>query len=276
MSFTLQPMSGTPQGGPLPPVVRIVGRSDHPEIRDAVALLRAEAKLATASRQPELIVVAQDWPGAIDQQQVEQLRRVAPLAGIVAIVGSWCEGELRTGRPLAGVTRLYWYEFPAWWRRQMERWNTGLCPEWVWVEDCGTDTDAIRGHGLVVLNVHEWDTADAMSDVLRSAGYTTVWQRPGQPVSAAPKAVVAGVWDGGQLNESEADQLAEFCDCLARDGAPVIALFDFPRRDREELALSLGAAGVLGKPWLNANLVTTLADAIGRPSHLHERPVRAA
>ena len=37
-----------------------------------------------------------------------------------------------------------------------------------------------------------------------------------------------------------------------------MVLLDFPRRDRVDWALEAGAAAVLGKPGLNADLVTTL------------------
>src|SRR5687768_7503620 len=65
---------------------------------------------ANADKPPELILLAQSHPGSDDQAHVERLHRVAPLTRLIVVAGSWCEGELRTGRPLAGVIRLYWYE----------------------------------------------------------------------------------------------------------------------------------------------------------------------
>ena len=61
---------------------------------------------------------------------VEQLRRRVPLAGMVSLLGSWCEGETRTGRPVKGVLRTYWYDFPNWWRRQLALRAAGRCPDW--------------------------------------------------------------------------------------------------------------------------------------------------
>jgi AmiR/NasT family two-component response regulator len=45
---------------------------------------------------------------------------------------------------------------------------------------------------------------------------------------------------------------------LARDATPVIVLLDFPRQDRVKQARIAGAVTVLGKPWLNADLLATL------------------
>jgi hypothetical protein len=78
--------------------------------------------------------------------------------------------------------------------------------------------------------------------------------------NAAPivRGASCGIWDGGQINDREASDLGAFAQSLSRDGAPVIALLDFPRIDRYSAALKLGAATVLGKPWINADLVTTI------------------
>jgi hypothetical protein len=261
-----------------PPTVRLVGRVDHPEFQGAIALLRRDAVVCSTEQPPELIILAQERPGAIGQQQVEELRRAAPLAGIVVIVGSWCEGELRTGRPLAGVTRLYWYEFPVWWRRQVERRGRGLCPEWssradfgFRNADCGLKERQLD-YGLVVVSTPWWELFDAISDELKTAGYPTLWQKPGRPFVTA-RGVMAGVWEGGQLNEREADCLAAFCSRLADEGAPVVALLDFPRRECADQAISAGAAAVLGKPWMNEDLLNTIDHAIQiRNSHPGKLP----
>src|SRR5689334_21081356 len=98
------------------PNVRLIGAEAHPDFRDAVATLRESAQFVAAEAgQVELVVVAQSRPGAVPFGEVERVMRAAPLAGVVALLGSWCEGEARTGRPWRGVQRLYWYEFPAWW-----------------------------------------------------------------------------------------------------------------------------------------------------------------
>jgi AmiR/NasT family two-component response regulator len=82
------------------------------------------------------------------------------------------------------------------------------------------------------------------------------------------RGVSAGIGDGAQLSDHEAADLAHFCQQMAHHGAPVIALLDFPRRDRMDLARQLGAAAVLGKPWLNAALVSMLEESLVRTKRL--------
>jgi hypothetical protein len=246
-----------------------MGRFDHPDFSDAVDLLRASAKLVHFS--PELVVVAQSRPGEISGRAIEMLRRQWPLAGIVGLLGSWCEGETRTGRAWPGVERLYWYEFPAWWRRQMALVESGRCPDWaravggdvrcteyrVLSTEYGVRSRPRSNNGLVVIHVARRDTAEAIGDVLQRAGFSTVWQKPGERRPDV-RGAAAGIWFGGQLSEAETDQLREFCRQMARDGAPVVAMLDFPRRDKAERASELGVAAVMGMPWLNADVVATL------------------
>jgi hypothetical protein len=249
----------------VPPGVHVIGDADHPDFCDAMAMLRGDARLATENEMsPELIVAAQSRPGIISAREIDQLRRRWPLAGVVGLLGSWCEGETRTGRPWPGVERLYWYEFPAWWRQQIALRVAGRCPDWsrpadfgLRISDCGLQSQSAHHPGVVILNVADADTANALAGILHEVGYATAWQRGGWPATRIHGAV-AGIWDGGQLNEREQADLFAFCQQLGRGSAPVIALLDFPRRDGVERALEIGTATVLGKPWLNSNLVTTL------------------
>jgi hypothetical protein len=248
----------------MPPAVQVVGDMDHADFRDAIGIVRAQARLVAREAEPcDLIIFVQSRPNSICAKHVEALRRASPLAGVIALVGSWCEGETRTGRPLPGVERLHWYEFPAWWRRQLALRAFNRCPDWA-----RPDTSRLRAitgdaamsapnRGLAILRVPSRETAAVLADVLHRAGYATAWQRNARSTNTI-RGAIAGIWDGGQLNDHEADDLGKFCGPLARSATPVIVALDFPRRDSVDRALELGATAVLGKPWINAELVETL------------------
>jgi hypothetical protein len=257
-------------------VVQLVGDVDHADFREAAALVHSCARVVEVGNGlPELIIVAQSRPGTVRLVDVERLQKRFPLAGIVALLGTWCEGETRTGRPWPGIKRLYWYEFPAWFRRQLSLRAAGRCPEW---SQCDFGLPAAAGklladfpprrvnslrisknmsRGVIQLSATSRETADALSDVLGLAGFATVWHRGGS-AAALVRGAVAGVWDGGQLDERESRDLAAFCHRLDRYHAPVIAILDFPRRDRAQRALECGAAAVLGKPWRVEDLLGTI------------------
>jgi hypothetical protein len=111
----------------------------------------------------------------------------------------------------------------------------------------------------VAISAERWDTAAALGDAILEASGESVWVRSGM---GSLESMTAGVWDGGQLSDVELNCLTTFCSTLASQQAPVIVVLDFPRHDRCSAALLAGAAAVLGKPWLNADLVATLRSAI--------------
>jgi hypothetical protein len=249
-------------------VVQLFGDVEHADFRDAVGLVRSSARVVDVSGgSPELVVVAQSRPGSVRLADVERLQRRNPLAGIVALLGTWCEGETRTGRPWPGIARLYWYEFPAWFRRQLTLRAAGRCPEWSQCDfglrgsNFGLRIAGGTPRGVIQLSAASRETADALSDVLACAGFATIWQRPGNSASLV-RGAIAGIWDGGQLDQREADELASFCRRLDRYHTPVIAILDFPRRDRVEQAMQYGAAAVLGKPWRVEDLLTTIEQSL--------------
>jgi CheY-like chemotaxis protein len=254
-----------PEARPQPPIIQLAGDIDHHDFREAIDMLRSESRLiASAEMRPELIVVAQSRPDAICGEQIKHLQRAAPLAGVAALLGSWCEGETRTGRPWPGIQRLYWYEFPAWWRRQLQLRAANHCPDWARPATQLT-RECVPGHprprsGLVVLRTPQRDNADALADALSQAGHSTAWQRHDR-ARAQTRGALAGIWDGGQLSDTETADLEVFCKQMSSDDAPVVVLLDFPRRDRVDRAYKAGAAVVLGKPYLNADLLASLESA---------------
>jgi DNA-binding NarL/FixJ family response regulator len=267
---------------PHDPSVLVVGDAEHAELRSAVDLLRetacvsvashaeqAAADLAQAAQPPELVVLAQSRPGTVHPRALRRLEQLAPLAGVVALLGSWCEGQARSSRPTGGVQRLYWYDFAIWWARQLAHRRAGRGPDWARPEEGARneDREASR-NGFILLSTAEWETATALADELASQGYATAWQPPGRRV--VHHGATAGIWEGGQLDDREASRLTAFCRQLAREDAPVVALLDFPRHNRCRCALEAGASVVLGKPWLGVDLVgaleriTARCDAVDR------------
>jgi DNA-binding NarL/FixJ family response regulator len=260
------------------PLVWLIGDAAHLDFRSSFELLNATATVIQfkdaqeawrepigLDRHPDVIIIAASRPGMIRARDVQQLQCRLPLVGMVALLGSWCEGEARTGRPVPGVSRCYWYDFPNWWRRQLELFASGHCPDWA-LPATADDRDCAKtwprqvsepAAGLIVLQTTCWETGDVLADVLRASGYATVWGPRGRQ-GASVRGAAAGIWEGRQLDEPELCQLAEFSKQLAKDAAPVIALADFPRRDRCVAAMQAGAAAVLAKPWLNTELLQAL------------------
>lgn len=261
-----------PSAGCNPPSVQLVGDTLHPDFDAVVELLRKESRLvASANLQPDVILMAQSRPDTFSNCELVQLQQTAPLAATVALLGSWCEGEMRSGRPLPAALRIFWYEFPSWWKRQMSLRRAGRCPDWARrtahdVRLAAPDATAnsasqsLPRPSLVVVKTSNYATGNALADVLHSAGYSVAIQTAGSHASV--RGALAAVWDGGQLSDHEAVELKAFSAEMDRHAAPVLVLLDFPRRDRIDAAVECGAAGVLGKPWFNGDLIAAVEASI--------------
>ena len=224
----------------------------------------------------ELLLLAQPRPGYYAQSLLDHLQRLAPLTRIVLVAGSWCEGELRTGQPARGVLRLYWYDLAAWWRDAMTCQAAGGCPPWSEPQEDGYagrlrknasqsgagQAGAVQsGAGrLIEVDTLEYETFATLAALLTSGGWAAVWQRRGsRPIMTT--GTKAGIWDGGQLDPPEIDQLAHFCQSLKKCAGclvPVTVLLDFPRSEHISMAQVAGAQTVLPKPYRMDDLLNKL------------------
>ena len=203
---------------------------------------------------PDVIVVAQAFPGQYSHQAIDRLRRLAPLARVVGMMGSWCEGEMRTGSPWQGVVRTYWHQWTARGGRQLRRLTQGRLCSWT-LPPTATEEERLLAdtaevwpprQGLVVIHARSNETTQWLTAVCRMRGFATVWQRPRGV--ARINGATAAIFDGTDLSEDECDDLHHLAATL--HPTPVIALLAFPRIDDHRRAVSAGAAAVLSKPLL--------------------------
>ena len=214
--------------------------------------------LETTAAMPAVILLGQLLPGMHDQADVEALRQSAPLAQIVIVAGTWCEGELRTGKPIAGVLRLYWYELLPWWRAWLDgqvAWTAGLDGQFTsWQQ---------RSHhaqlrGLVAIHSRTLATFDAIAGALRQSGLECCWIRDPAEV---PGQLTHGLWDGGQLDPTETTHLQLFAARVEQAGGSLIVLLDFPRKEHVALLREIGCQAYLGKPYRVDDLIWLAAES---------------
>ena len=215
---------------------------------------------------PDVIVVAQSRPGQISPPQVERLHTASPLSRLVALVGSWCEGELRSGRPSTGVIRILWHQ---WQPRLIPFLQPGSAPvpgTWRMPRTASLDEQLAatvgpvwpRREGLVAIHADARETFLALSDACHEGGYATVWYPAEQAVTAS--GVVAALADSVSGDAREVRFLRHVVQ--RHRPAPVIALLDFVRRQDYDLAKAEGVSAVLAKPLLVYDLLWHLDNSI--------------
>jgi DNA-binding NarL/FixJ family response regulator len=245
--------------------VLLIGDTERSEFRAARASLaalarvsifadtdKAAATLDDEQLAPQLIVLAQSYPGQFSAAAVDRLRHRAPLARVIVLLGSCCEGEMRSGRPLPGAVRVYWHQWPARCRQELRRLIDGQSSGWALPATATEEERSLaaashplpRRQGLIVIHTRRAVMEDWLSAACRACGFSTVWLRlPHFPRARGASAVL---FDGGECRSGDLEELKRLGKELAP--APVIALLDFPRIDDCERALAAGAAVVLSKP----------------------------
>lgn len=260
-------------------VVLFVGACDHFEFRLAFKTLARQCRLATAvdaaaavdwmaeaKQAPALIVLAQARPGQFAAEDVDRLRAAAPLARLAALLGSWCEGETRTGKPWPGVIRVYWHQ----WTRllpEVAALQAGRSSAWS-LPATASDEERLlwtasqielKKQGLAAIVSEDFAMAHCLIDACRSRGLAAVW------LSRAQIGAVRGadffLWDVASDGEST-DELERAAAAFLQSRIMVLA--NFPRWEDQRRWRAAGAETVLAKPLLLGDLFRCMAEPARR------------
>lgn len=248
--------------------------------RDMPSAARA---LAGETFLPDVIVLLQSYPNEFSHAEVQDLRRLAPLAPVIGLLGSWCEGEMRSGHPWPAGVRIYWHQWPPRSARELDRMARRECSTWTLpstatederlladaelltavrrgsadpaeMADCQAAVvtcrvgQAERRPTIAVVARHA-EMCEWLAAALRSRGCDTVrWDSSG-PAGAE---VAAAVFDSSDCRGAELDRLRELVARVAP--APVLVLVDFPRIEDHQRITGAGAAAVRSKPLLLEDL----------------------
>lgn len=192
---------------------------------------------------------------------VEVLRDALAQQPLVQLLGTWCEGEGRTGKIVEGVERVFWHAWPAW----LSQWESNGTAE----SEQAIEGPTIGGPtigGLVEIKSGDAEFAKSLIDTLADIA-PAIWSPSWYQSVSTPPAVI--LWDGSQLGGREADELYGICQSASKTGAAVAAMLDFPRPETVAAARDIGVAAVLGKPFSIELLREALAASLqtSRPTH---------
>jgi hypothetical protein len=214
-----------------------------------------------APEAPTAILFMQARPGSIAQDDIEQFHHLAPQARLLMLVGPWCDGELRSGRPCEGVARMHWHQWPA--RLPHELGLAGPSGRPVYRSRMITEYDILlrtltpalhrplhAGHIAVAAENRE--AFSTLADACWAIGWRAVWQQPGMPPQFGASDLL--LIDGWPNCPRDFEQLR----ASHRPVPPAVLLLDWPRQNDLDRAIHLGIGRVLARPLLLADLFATL------------------
>ncbi|MEX2111844.1 MAG: hypothetical protein WD845_01580 [Pirellulales bacterium] len=238
-----------------------VARVEH--VADVAA---AGTYLKGTSPDVELIVLCESRRGQYSSAAVDELRRLAPLARFWRVLGSWHEGEPRSGRPPAGCISSYWHQWPARAARELaaeagEGNATWTLPVTATADERGlaeADLPIERHAGTIVVCANRFESAAALADACRLGGYDTRAIREGDEFHA--DRIVAMVWDANPECVTDVTRIAALRQSVG--GAPLVAVVGFPRAVDVRSAQQAGVAAVVSKPYSVRDLLWHVERAV--------------
>ena len=258
--------------------VLISGDYWHDEFRDVLAgfptpiTLTQVARLDSMSEESfDLIVLAQARPDQIPAEVVERLQANHPNAPIVALLGSWCEGGMRSDVPWPGVRRIYWHQ----WDGRFEQFSKNLAESGItlWHQP-GTATDADDALAnaatteepgseiLVAISAADQTQFEYLRDSLEPHGWKACWVERASFDTDALSQVSALCVDGNSFSVELGNRLVWLDSLFA--GKPTVLLLNFPRTQDITAANRRGIHEVVSKPFQPNDLKYAIEVSINR------------
>jgi hypothetical protein len=206
------------------------------------------------------ILLVQSRPGQISRGDVERMHVAAPLARLVALVGEWCDGELRSGRPWPGVVRVPVNS----WRCRLEQ-ELGLSGGAAGLQAPlpRTATPTERLESTLALLKPGSDRAitaavfsgrranyEAIADLLQQLAINSIWSNEATASVATADLLIFDGWEEVSISGRLPAAL------------PRLLLLHFSRREDHERAAREGFTAVLAIPVLITDLAQALRKAI--------------
>jgi len=216
---------------------------------------------------PELVVWAESRRGQFSHAALAALRKIVPLVRVWRLLGSWCEGESRSGRPPLACLRSYWHQWEARFGGQLEIERSGANPPWALPLTATPDEQILavtdqtfsrRRAGTITVCAASATAAGSLGELCRAAGYETLIVADEGRFRASGAAAV--VWDATVEQMTDPECVAKLRGSAG--GAPLVAIVGFPRPDDVESALRCGIAAVVSKPLLAGDLFWHLDRAV--------------
>ena len=242
---------------------------------DVVAGIDAAVRRIDEGACPAVVLLGQSRRGQFAASDVVRLLRAAHLAQVVVLLGSWCEGEARSGTPIPGVHRVYWHAARQVIPRELAMLAAGRASGWSWPATAIPSASVVRmsnRRALAVVVSGSAVMAAGVSVALREVGWKTVVMLADRPnIVLGADAII---WDVPADAKRANAEWGTLQDGFA--GLPVVAMCGFPRPEDAGRLRSMGVDAVVGKPFQVADLVAAVQRVVAENRGLAQQTVAAA
>ena len=272
---------------PASPKVLLVGDYWHSDFRTLIANPDCATTLVPAEQLSDehladssfdLAILAAARRDQFSHEWIETIRcKLAPTP-LVAMLGSWCEGEQRSGEPWPGIQRVYWHQ----WRNRFDFFLKQLASDQI----CDWHLPATANHADAVINPNLKNTF-AINESKMPVGVSAVSEMHYQMVAdslqffeAKPCWIEHRQWEDSGIaqpslivvdGDSWNQELKSRIDWLRNDlkiDSPIVQLLNFPRPSNLPAMHTAGITAVVSKPFQLSDLALAIerATQLGSPA----------
>jgi CheY-like chemotaxis protein len=219
-----------------------------------------------SGRFPHIIFFIQSYPGQWPESRIAPFQRAFPTARAVQLLGSWCEGEKRTGDPIPGVFRFYWHQWTPALCRELEDMLEGRPSIWLSpptaaaeeLAELATRRPLRKGRGLVLIESKHPEMKAMLRDACQEIGYAPI------PRAAYSDPILSRIVI--EVDDVTDELLKELQEKIASASPHVrfVIVAGFARAQDVAELLEAGASFVLSKPFDVAELADALQDCAFR------------
>ena len=204
----------------------------------------------------DLVVVAISVRDQFDPETLEIIFQANTPTPVVCLLGSWCEGETRSGHPPAGIPRVYWHQWQGRFERFVEAMEDDEISPWS-LPRTANDGDRIQAAShllsgslpetpsgrnqakeVTAVSALTAQSYEMLSDAITCLGGTSQW-------------IEMLAWEAKKIAEPslifiDADSWSIECEQRVRDlraefgQTPIAILLNYPPRRRARVAQELG------------------------------------
>jgi hypothetical protein len=252
----------------------VIGDWQEPVFEEPIAWIRnhadcqlfkspaAAAANSSIACYPLAMVFVQSRSGQFSTEHVENLHAREPLARLLVLTGPWCEGEQRSGQPIAGITRIAWRN----WRERLPI-ELGLDDHAVVSPRTATDMDRIArmvkpasgsrpSRRSVQICAARLSTYNYIAAAVQQLGFSPLPYDPRNASSVPPEMVFFAGWEQASAFKKQST------DQNGQRHASHILLLHFPRPEDHVLAQQTGIDAVLAHPLSLADLKAALSNTM--------------
>jgi CheY-like chemotaxis protein len=221
----------------------------------------------------DLIVVAQSRRDQFQSVDIEKIIEMFANVPVVALLGSWCEGEVRSGEPFPGVMRIYWHQWNGRYEDFLNQLNGHGVTHWHSPRTSSiADRIALRDQirlpnnkskpNIELVSISAWtqESYEMLADAVNHFGWQSRWVERAFWDAEATQAVSLICIDARAWSDDVKNRIKWIRSELQQ--IPMILVVSYPRANELDAIEAAGITEVVSKPFELNDLKSAMIRAV--------------